>query len=289
MSFLLAAPDALVAAASEIAGIGSSITAANATAAAPTTGLLAAAADEVSTQVAALFSAHAQGYQKLGAQVAVFHDQFVAALNSGSSAYAAAEASAAQSLASAVNAPAAAMLGQPLVGPGSVAGGLASNAVSQIQSAVSGVTGAASVLGSLPTGGAGAVAATGALLGSAAAETAPAAVIPVSLATSIENAYLFFEPYVQYGFELAAWAVGWLPYIGFLWPQIDFLYNLFEPMVQAGLFNILDWLSGTITFAQGWDNFWSATAASINFFIQSEINWIFGFFPPLPPLPVPPP
>nr|WP_240274603.1 hypothetical protein [Mycobacterium ulcerans] len=55
--------------------------------------------------------------------------------------------------------------------------------------------------------------------------------------------------------------------------------------MQSGLFNTLDWLDGTITFSQGLSNFWSATTASVNQFIQTEINWIRNFFPPFPPLP----
>lgn len=81
MSFVFAAPEALAAAAADMAGIGSTLNAANVVAAVPTTGVLAAAADEVSTQVAALLSAHAQGYQQLSRQMmTAFHDQFVQAL-----------------------------------------------------------------------------------------------------------------------------------------------------------------------------------------------------------------
>ena len=43
MSYVIAAPDMLAAAAADVAGIGSSLSAANAAAAAPTTGVLAAA------------------------------------------------------------------------------------------------------------------------------------------------------------------------------------------------------------------------------------------------------
>ncbi len=43
MSYVLAAPDMLAAAASDVAGIGSSLSAANVAAAAPTTGVMAAA------------------------------------------------------------------------------------------------------------------------------------------------------------------------------------------------------------------------------------------------------
>jgi hypothetical protein len=107
----------------------------------------------------------------------------------------------------------------------------------------------------------------------------------VSWATSIENFYNFAEPYVQYGFNLAAYAAGWLPYVGILAPQINFFYDLFEPMVQSGLFNTLDWLSGTISFSQGLSNFWATTTASINQFLSTEYYWFWSFFPPLPPLP----
>ena len=94
MSFLVAAPQVLADAASDLAGIGSTLSTANAAAAAPTTGLLPAAADEVSAQIAALFSAHGQGFQRLSAQAAAFHEQFVQALTASANAYATAEANA---------------------------------------------------------------------------------------------------------------------------------------------------------------------------------------------------
>ena len=63
MSYVIAAPEMLAAAAADVAGIGSSLSEANAAAATQTTGVLAAAEDEVSTAIAALFSAHGQGFQ----------------------------------------------------------------------------------------------------------------------------------------------------------------------------------------------------------------------------------
>lgn len=56
MSFVIAQPEMIAAAAGELASIRSAINAANAAAAAQTTGVMSAAADEVSTAVAALFS-----------------------------------------------------------------------------------------------------------------------------------------------------------------------------------------------------------------------------------------
>ncbi len=108
MSFVIAVPEVVQAAASDLAGIRSALTAANAAAAAPTTSILAAAEDEVSAAIAALFGSHAQGYQSLSAQMATLHDEFVQLLNSGAGAYAAAEAANAsplQAVLAAVNAP----------------------------------------------------------------------------------------------------------------------------------------------------------------------------------------
>lgn len=81
MSFVIAAPEALVAVASDLAGIGSALAEANAAALAPTTALLAAGADEVSAAIAALFGAHGQAYQTVSAQASAFHAQFVQAFD----------------------------------------------------------------------------------------------------------------------------------------------------------------------------------------------------------------
>src|SRR5258707_3841422 len=80
------------AAATDVASIGSAVATANQGVSAATTGVLAAAEDEVSAAIAALLSAHGQGYQALSAQAATFHEQFVQALTSAGGAYAAAEA-----------------------------------------------------------------------------------------------------------------------------------------------------------------------------------------------------
>ena len=92
MSYVIAAPDRLAAAAADAAGIGSSLKAAHAAAAASTTGMVAAAQDEVSAAIASLFSGYGQEYQALSTQAAAFHAQFVQALTSAGSSYAAAEA-----------------------------------------------------------------------------------------------------------------------------------------------------------------------------------------------------
>ncbi|WP_415823565.1 PE family protein, partial [Mycobacterium basiliense] len=121
MSYLIAAPEMVAAAATDLANVGSSIGAANAAAAIPTTAVLAAGADEVSAAIAALFGAHAQAYQSLSQQAALFHEQFVHTLTAGASSYALAEAanvSPLQELLNLINAPTQAVFGRPLIGNG---------------------------------------------------------------------------------------------------------------------------------------------------------------------------
>lgn len=80
MSYMIAVPDMLSSAAGDLASIGSSINASTRAAAAATTRLLPAAADEVSAHIAALFSGHGEGYQAIARQMAAFHDQFTLAI-----------------------------------------------------------------------------------------------------------------------------------------------------------------------------------------------------------------
>src|ERR1700741_849981 len=130
MSSLIAAPEFLASAATDLSNVGSTLNAANAAAAAQTTGVLAAAEDEVSAAIAAVFSARGQGFQALSVQAAAFHDQFVQALTAGAGSYASAEAANAaaftanpaqtiqQDLLNAINAPSLALTGRPLIGKG---------------------------------------------------------------------------------------------------------------------------------------------------------------------------
>lgn len=87
MSFVTIAPEYVEAAAHDLAGIGSSLSEATSAAAAPTTGLAPAAADEVSAALAALFGNHGQEFQALAARASAFHEQFVSLMNSGAGAY----------------------------------------------------------------------------------------------------------------------------------------------------------------------------------------------------------
>lgn len=92
MSFVTTQPEALAAAASKLQALGSSMAAQNAAAAAPTTGVVPAAADEVSALTAAQFAAHAQMYQAIGAQATAIHELFVNTLGTSAGSYTATEA-----------------------------------------------------------------------------------------------------------------------------------------------------------------------------------------------------
>jgi PE family protein len=92
MSFVTAQPEMLAAAAGNLQALGASMSAENAAAAAPTTGVVPAAADEVSALTAAQFAAHAQMYQAVSAQAAAIHEMFVSTLATSAASYAATEA-----------------------------------------------------------------------------------------------------------------------------------------------------------------------------------------------------
>ncbi len=98
MSYVVAAPQAVAAAATDLSNVASTIDGANATASLSTVGELAAAADQISLAVGAFFSGHAESYQAICSQMTQFHTQFVQAVHSAGSQYATAEAANASSI-----------------------------------------------------------------------------------------------------------------------------------------------------------------------------------------------
>ena len=92
MSFVSTQPEALTAAAGDLQSIGSAMTGQNAAATAPTTGVVPAAADEVSALTTTQFAMHAQMYQAVSAQATAIHDMFVSTLGTSADSYAATEA-----------------------------------------------------------------------------------------------------------------------------------------------------------------------------------------------------
>lgn len=129
MSYLVTTPDWVAAAAGDLTRIGSALQEATTAASAPTTGLAAAAADEVSAGVAQLFGGLGEEFQAVSAQVSSYHAEFVRLLNGSASAYVGAEiASAGQLLAGTVSAPTAAT-----TVPGGAYGQLVTNTVTNLQ------------------------------------------------------------------------------------------------------------------------------------------------------------
>ena len=125
MSLLVVAPEFLESAATDLAGIRSALKAAHTAAAAQTSQLAAAGADEISTAIAALFGNHAQEFQALSTQASAFHQSFVQALSSASASYLATELASAKPLQSitddlldVINAPTEALFQRDLIGNG---------------------------------------------------------------------------------------------------------------------------------------------------------------------------
>jgi PE family/PPE-SVP subfamily C-terminal region len=87
MSYLTTAPAAIWEAATQLEGVGSSFAAESAGAAAPTTAISPAAADEVSILQSSVFSTYGQLYQTVSAQAQAIHQQFVNTLQQSSGSY----------------------------------------------------------------------------------------------------------------------------------------------------------------------------------------------------------
>jgi hypothetical protein len=92
MSFLTAIPQELLAAAQQLEGIGSSLAAQTAGAAAPTTAVAPAASDPVSALSASIFSSYGTLYQQLAAEAQAVQQQFTSTLGLSSGTYSETEA-----------------------------------------------------------------------------------------------------------------------------------------------------------------------------------------------------
>jgi hypothetical protein len=90
--FVTTHPELLSTAAGDLAGLGAAMSVANDAAAGPTSGVIPAAADEVSALTAAQFAAHAGSYQAVSAAAAAVHSMLVTTLQTSATSYAATEA-----------------------------------------------------------------------------------------------------------------------------------------------------------------------------------------------------
>ncbi|WP_082658617.1 PE family protein, partial [Mycobacterium gordonae] len=119
MSYVIAAPQFMAAAAADLATIGSALEMADRLAASPILAIAPAAADEVSAGIAQLFSEHAHDYRALATRAAAVHEQFLSTLTAGANAYATAESfSVEQLVLGLINAPTQLLLGRQLIGNG---------------------------------------------------------------------------------------------------------------------------------------------------------------------------
>ena len=91
MSFVTTHPEALAYAAGKLQTLGSALAAKSAAAAPQTTGVIPAAADEISALQAAIFRAYGSLYQSVNAQATTIHDLFVQTLGASAGSYAATE------------------------------------------------------------------------------------------------------------------------------------------------------------------------------------------------------
>jgi hypothetical protein len=155
MSFVTTLPIALEAAAGKLEALGSALAAQNAAAAAPTTGVIPAAADEVSALQATQFSAYGTWYQQVSAQATAVHQAFVNTLGASAGAYSTTEAANQVATSAAADPPSLLSLLSPIIGtPAYTDGGLLSNNPASLLNINGGTWGAAaSDLWSLSGGG----------------------------------------------------------------------------------------------------------------------------------------
>jgi hypothetical protein len=135
VSFVVTAPEMVTDAAENLAGLRSTLGEATAAAAAPTTGITTAAADEVSIAISEVFGKFGREFQVVSAEAVAFQDEFVSLLNGGAAAYLGTEiANAEQGLLNGVNAPAVTLGGgaASLLAPGAAAAFIPGGAYGQL-------------------------------------------------------------------------------------------------------------------------------------------------------------
>ncbi len=185
MSFVTTLPEALAAAATKLQGIGSALAAENAAAAAPTTAVVPAAADQVSALQATQYSAFGNLYQSVSTQAQAVHQMLVNTLATSAGSYGQTEAA---NQAAAGSTPLSGLLTAAQAAPDPNSGGTVAfgiNAAQNFSSAASDMISVAS-LGTLPGYGAptpgGAVAGATSLAGDAGATPLAGSAVPAGSA-----------------------------------------------------------------------------------------------------------
>ena len=114
----------------------------------------------------------------------------------------------------------------------------------------------------------------------------PQAVPLTSAGSVIINTFDALEPWVAYGFELADYALSFVPGLWWIAPAIDLAYFSIEPLVQAGVYSFAYLIDGQ--FADIGPTLALGVQEAVDNFIFFGIAWI-GSLIPLPPLPPFPP
>lgn len=137
MSFVTVTPDLIQEAAQDLAGIRSSLAEAASAATGPTTGIAAAAQDEISMAIASLFEGAGQQFQAMGAQAQAFHAEFVSLIGAGAGSYASAEATSVADFGATVAAPYQALVSHTVNNLQSLGGAISANPAPFLQQVLS--------------------------------------------------------------------------------------------------------------------------------------------------------
>ncbi len=103
------------------------------------------------------------------------------------------------------------------------------------------------------------------------------------LADAIDNLYNAVEPWVRYGFQVAASVVAWIPWVGIFANQIMVVYNFVESLINSGVFNTTDWMRGDGSALKNIADWVVDAGLALVWLGIDEVGaWI-----PLPPVPIP--
>lgn len=105
------------------------------------------------------------------------------------------------------------------------------------------------------------------------------------LGLALVNGYSIAQPYVEYGFELADYALSFVPGLWWVAPGIDLAYFTVEPLVESLVFSTGYLLGGQIGLIP--TAITTGVQAAAANFVNYGLDWINSLvpLPPLPPLP----
>ena len=119
----------------------------------------------------------------------------------------------------------------------------------------------------------------------ATAPTANASASAASAGDWIINGYEAVQPWIEYGFELADYALGFIPGLWWIAPAVDLVYFTAQPLVESAVYSFAYLLNGQ--FALIGPTIQAGIQNSISNAVQYAIYWLESIvpLPPLPPFP----